>query len=176
MHNARLPRATPVRALACAGLVLMVAGLLMLAGAPRSAAATNAHTQLAHSTHCGSVQQTGPNMWDPTKNQPFGTPGSVTVSQACGLINQLVHVSWTNFTPSVPNNSPGPFYSNSATFYGVMVTECKGSAPASMDDCYLADNHGLPLAFGPAGLPNTQYAVTTAAGPKASGRPWLSAR
>src|SRR5215472_3458458 len=164
MHDARLSRAAPVRALACAGLVSMGAGLLMLAGAPRSAAATDAHTQAASTTHCSSVQKTGPNMWDPATNQHFGTPGSVTVSQACGLINQLVHVSWTNFTPSVPNNSPGPFYSNSATFYGVMVAECRGAAPASMDDCYLADNHGLPLAFGPAGLPNTQYAITTAAG------------
>jgi ABC-type phosphate transport system substrate-binding protein len=164
MHDARLSRAAPVRALACAGLVSMGAGLLMLAGAPGSAAATDAHTQAAHSTHCSSVQKTGPNMWDPTTNQQFKTPSSVTVSQACGLINQLVHVSWTNFTPSVPNNSPGPFYSNTATFYGVMVTECHGTAPASMDDCYLADNHGLPLAFGPAGLPNTQYAITTTAG------------
>jgi len=164
MHEARLSRAAPVRALACAGLVSVVAGLLMLAAAPRSAAATAAHTQAASTTHCSSVTKGGPNMWDPTTNHQFGTPGSVTVSQACGLINQLVHVSWTNFTPSVPNNSPGPFYTNSATFYGVMVAECRGATPASMDDCYLADNHGLPLAFGPAGLPNTQYAITTAAG------------
>src|SRR5215467_11251839 len=165
MHEARPSRAAPGwRALACAGVVSIGAGLLMLAGAPRSAAATQAHTQAASAAHCSSVTKGGPNMWDPTTNHQFGTPGSVTVSQACGLINQLVHVSWTNFTPSVPNNSPGPFYTNSATFYGVMVTECRGAAPASMDDCYLVDNHGLPLAFGPAGLPNTQYAVTTTAG------------
>jgi hypothetical protein len=165
MHDARLSRAAPGwRALACAGVVSMGAGLLMLAGAPRSAAATDAHTQIARSTHCSSVQKTGPNMWDPTNNKPFTTPSSVTVGQACGLVNQLVSVSWANFTPSVPNNSPGPFYTNTATFYGVMVAECRGAAPASMDDCYLADNHGLPLAFGPAGLPNTQYAITTTAG------------
>src|SRR5215467_13425576 len=165
MHEATPSRAAPGwRALACAGVVSIGAGVLMLAGAPRSAAATDAHTQAASTTHCSSFTKGGPQMWDPTTNHVFGTPGSVTVSQACGLINQLVHVSWTNFTPSVPNNSPGPFFSNSATFYGVMVAECRGAAPASMDDCYLADNHGLPLAFGPAGLPNTQYAVTTTAG------------
>ena len=45
-----------------------------------------------------------------------------------------------------------------------MVAECQGSAPASMDNCYEADNHGLPLAFGAAGIPNTQYAITTTAG------------
>src|SRR5215467_2587610 len=164
MHEARPSRAAPGwRALACAGVVSIGAGLLMLAGAPRSAAATQAHTQAASAAHCSSVTKGGPNMWDPTTNHQFGTPGSVTVSQACGLINQLVHVSWTNFIPSVPNNSPGPFYSNSATFYGVMVAVCRGAAPASMDNCYLADNHGLLLATGPAGIPNTQYAITTAA-------------
>src|SRR5690349_16577458 len=165
MREARLSRAAPGwRALACAGVLSIMAGLLMLAGAPRSAAATDAHTQTASTAHCTSVQKNGPNMWDPTTNHQFGTPSSVTVSQACGLVNQLVKVSWTNFTPSVPNNSPGPFYSNTATYYGVMVTECPGNPPASMDDCYLADNHGLPLAFGPSGLPNTQYAITTTAG------------
>jgi ABC-type phosphate transport system substrate-binding protein len=165
MRDARLSRAAPGwRALACAGVVSMGAGLLILAGAPRSAAATGAHAQTASATHCSSVTKSGPNMWDPTTNKPFTTPGSVTVSQACGLVNQLVNVSWSNFTPSVPNNSPGPFYSNTATFYAVMVTECRGSAPASMDDCYLADQAGVPQAFGPAGLPNTQYAITTAAG------------
>jgi hypothetical protein len=165
MRDARLSRAAPGRrALACAGLVSMLAGLLMLVGAPRSAAATQAPTHTAGATHCSSVQKSGPNMWDPTTNKPFPTASSVTVSQACGLVNQLVNVSWTNFTPSVPNNTGGPYYSNTGTFYGVMVTECRGTTPASMDDCYLADNHGLAVAFGPAGIPNTQYAVTTTAG------------
>ena len=161
MRDASLSRAARARrTLACAGLVSMAAGLLMLAGAPRSAAATRA---LAHTAHCSSVTVPGPKMYDPTTKQPFSNASTVTVSQACGLVSQLVNVSWTNFTTSVPNNSPGPFYTNTATNYAAMVAECRGTAPASMDDCYLADNHGLPLAFGPAG-------------PKASGRPWLSAR
>jgi hypothetical protein len=165
MHNARLSRAAPIRALACAGLVSMGAGLLMLAAAPRSAAATQAPAQAASAKHCASVTvPNGPKMYDPTTHKPFPTASTVTVSQGCNLVNQLVQVSWTNFTPSVPNNSPGPFYTNTATYYAVMVAECHGTAPASMDDCYLADNHGLPLAFGQAGLPNTQYAITTTAG------------
>src|SRR5262249_17274391 len=86
------------------------------------------------------------------------------VGQVSGLRNQLVHVSWANFTPSVPNYSAGPFYTNTLTYYAAMVAECQGTAPASMDNCYLADNHGLPLASGPSGLPNTQYAITTTAG------------
>jgi ABC-type phosphate transport system substrate-binding protein len=165
MHNARLSRATPGwRALACVGVVSMGLGLLMLAGAPRSAAATQAPNLTARTTHCSSVQVPGPTMYDPTTGKPFPTASTIKVSQDCDLVNQLVNVSWTNFTPSSPNNSPGPYYTNTQTNYAVMVTECRGTAPTSMDDCYLADVHGLPPAFGPAGLPNTQYAVTTSAG------------
>ena len=162
MHDARPSRAAPVRALAFAGLVSMGAGLLMLAAAPRSAAATHARNG---AKHCSSVTvPNGPKMYDPATHQQFTKASTVTVSQACNVVNQLVQVSWANFTTSVPNNSPGPFYTNTATNYAAMVAECRGTAPASMDDCYLADNHGLPLATGPAGTPNTQYAITTAAG------------
>ena len=165
MPNARLSRAAPIRVLACAGLVSLGAGLLMLAAAPRSAAATQAPAQAASAKHCGSVKvPNGPKMYDPTTHQQFPNPSTVTVSQACNLVNQLISVSWTNFTPSVPNDSSGPYYTNTLTNYAVMVAECRGAAPKSMDDCYLADNHGLPLAFGSAGLPNAQYAVTTTGG------------
>ena len=164
MHNARLSRAAPIRALACAGLVSLGAGLLMLAAVPRSAAAIQAPDLTARAAHCSSVTVQGPNMYDPTTKKPFPNASTVTVSQSCNLVNQLVDVSWTGFTPSVPNNSFGPYYTNTLTNYAVMVAECQGTDPASMDNCYLADNHGLPVAFGPAGLPNTQYAVTTTAG------------
>jgi hypothetical protein len=140
----------------------MGAGLLMLAAAPRSAAATHARNG---AKHCSSVTvPNGPKMYDPATHQQFTKASTVTVSQACNVVNQLVQVSWANFTPSSPNDSPGPYYTNTLTNYGVMVTECQGAKPASMDNCYLADNHGLPVAFGQAGIPNTQYAITTAAG------------
>jgi len=165
MHDASRSRAALARrALACAGVIAMGAGLVMLGAAPRSAAAAHAPTHAARTTHCSSVTKHGPQMYDPTTHGQFAKQGKVTVSQACGLVNQLVDVSWTHFTPSVPNGSPGPYYTNTQTFYGVMVTECRGTAPASMDSCYLADNQGLPLAFGSAGLPNTQYAITATAG------------
>src|SRR5262249_15732551 len=106
----------------------------------------------------------GPHLFDPATGRRFPNASTVTVSQPSGLRNQLVHVSWTNFTPSVPNNSAGPFYTNTLTYYAALVTECRGTARASMDNCYLADNHGQPLATGPAGIPNTQYAITTTAG------------
>jgi hypothetical protein len=142
----------------------MVAGLLMLGATPRSAAATLAPAHTASTAHCSNVKSGGKQLWDPTTHHQFPAASTVTVSQTCGLVNQLVRVSWANFTPSVPNNSPGPYYTYTSTYYGVMVAECKGAKPASMDNCYLADNHGLPLAFGAAGIPNTQYAVTTKAG------------
>src|SRR5215475_11900091 len=121
MHNARPSHAAPIRrVLACAGLVSLGAGLLMLAAPPRSAAATGAHAQTAGTGHCSSVTvPNGPKMYDPTTQKPFTKASTVTVSQACNLVNQLVNVSWANFTPSVPNNSPGPFYTNTATYYGV---------------------------------------------------------
>src|SRR6516225_8177690 len=137
MHDASLSRAALARrALACAGLIALGAGLLMLGAAPRSAAATHAPTHAAHTTHCSSVTKHGKQMYDPTTQGQFSKQGAVTVSQACGLVNQLVDVSWKNFTPSSPNDSPGPYYTNTLTFYGVMVTECRGTAPTSMDSCY----------------------------------------
>jgi len=92
MHNARLSRAAPIRALACAGLVSLGAGLLMLAAAPRSAAATQAPDPTARAAHCSSVTVQGPNMYDPTTKKPFPNASTVTVSQACNLVNQLVQV------------------------------------------------------------------------------------
>src|SRR5262252_6101170 len=106
MHDAWLPRAAPVRVLACAGLVLMVAGLLMLGATPRSAAATLAPAHTASAAHCSSVKRGGKQLYDPTTHGQFSKQSTVTVSQTCGLVNQLVRVSWANFTPSVPNNSP----------------------------------------------------------------------
>src|SRR5215467_10768823 len=162
MQDARLIRAAPVRrALVCAGLVSLGAGLLMLAAAPRSAAVTGAP---ARTSHCASVTVPGSKLYDPIHQQQFPNASTVTISQTCGLVNQLVNVSWTGFTPSVPNGSGGPFYLNNKTYYGVMVAECQGTAPATMDNCYLANNGGLAVAFGSAGIPNTQYAITTTAG------------
>src|SRR5215813_1145043 len=121
MHDARLIRAAWTRrALACAGLVSLGAGLLMLAAAPRSAAATQAHTHAARSC---SVTAHGKNLYDPTTQKKFGSRSSVKVSQSCNLVNQFVDVSWTNFTPIVPNSSHGPFYTISTTSYGVIVAE-----------------------------------------------------
>src|SRR5215472_1601466 len=159
------------RALAFAGMASLTAGMILVPMAPSSAAVTGRGTPphgggapVAVQGPHSPVTVRGPHLYDSATGKPLPNASTVTVGQVSGLRGQLVHVSWTNFTPSVPNNSAGPFYTNTATYYAVMVTECRGTAPASMDDCYLADNHGLTLATGPAGIPNTEYAITTAAG------------
>ena len=63
---------------------------------------------------------------------------TVTVSQTRNLVNQMVQVSWTGFTPSSQ-----PTYDNEETAYPVMVAECKGTNPANPEDCYDADTGGI---------------------------------
>jgi hypothetical protein len=81
------------------------------------------------------------------------------VDQTSNLVNQMVQVSWANFTPSV--NTP---YGASSTLYPVMVAECAGANPASSADCYGATNGGVTGGSGPFGPMNTAYATTAADG------------
>ncbi len=67
----------------------------------------------------------------------------MTVSQVKNLVNQMVQVSWTGFTPSSELT-----YENTQTDYPVMIAECKGTNPKSPDDCYDATNGGEPASFG----------------------------
>jgi hypothetical protein len=69
----------------------------------------------------GPVTVRGPHMWDPAAGRPFPQPSTVTVNQTGHLVNQVVRVSWTGFTPSSSAMSAG-------TRYPVMVAECKGAA------------------------------------------------
>lgn len=108
----------------------------------------------------GSTTVTGPHMYVPnTDNSHYKTASTVTVSQVKGLVNQMVQVSWTGFTPSSELT-----YENTQTDYPVMIAECKGTNPKSPDDCYDATNGGEPAAFGKYGPGNTAYATTTAQG------------
>ena len=94
-----------------------------------------------------------------TTTSHYKTASTVTVSQVKGLVNQMVQVSWTGFTPSSKLA-----YENTQTDYPVMLAECKGTNPKSPDDCYDATNGGEPAAFGKYGPGNTSYATTTAQG------------
>ena len=69
----------------------------------------------------GPVTVKGPHMYKETKRS------TVTVNQASDLVNQLVHISWTAFTPSgaviYARTPPTP----------VMVAECAGTTPTTAE-------------------------------------------
>jgi ABC-type phosphate transport system substrate-binding protein len=139
------------QAVALGGAASLAAGVLLAAAATRSPAS-------AASRSAGATAH-GPHMWDPASGKPFPDASTVTVNQTSNLVNQMVHVSWTGFTPSST-----PLYDPAATDYPVMVTECRGTNPASLTECYGANNGGVQGAFGPDGPMNTAYATTAANG------------
>ena len=95
-------------------------------------------------------------MYNPnTTDSNFKTASTATVSQTRNLVNQMVQVSWTGFSPSSQ-----PSYDNEATIYPVMIAECKGYKPATPEDCYTADTGGIPPTFSAFGPSNTAYATT----------------
>jgi ABC-type phosphate transport system substrate-binding protein len=100
-------------------------------------------------------------MWDPATGAPFTQPSTLTVSQTRDLVNQMVHVTWSQFTPSAATLVP---YNNQNVDYPVMVAECKGVAPTDPTQCYGAENSGTPKTFDTFGPDNTAYATTAPAG------------
>ncbi|HEX2320686.1 MAG TPA: hypothetical protein VHJ18_17030, partial [Streptosporangiaceae bacterium] len=61
---------------------------------------------------------TGPKMYNPARHRHFAASSTVTVSQTKNLVNEMIHVSWTGFTPS-----SDVLYQQSVTDYPVMVVE-----------------------------------------------------
>jgi len=144
------------RAAAVAGLASLAAGtLLLLAPGLHSEAAT---TRTAGTTP-SPVTVTGPRLWDPKTGKPFATASTVTVSQTKDLVDQMVHVSWTGFTPSSQ-----PQYDAQASRYSVMVAECKGTNPTKWSDCYMAGQGAQPDIQGPFGPSNEAYVTTSGQG------------
>src|SRR4029077_4035663 len=43
---------------------------------------------------------TGPKMYNPARHRHFAARSTVTVTQTKNLVNEMIHVSWTGFTPS----------------------------------------------------------------------------
>jgi hypothetical protein len=115
------------------------------------------------SGHHTGTTVTGPHMYNPnTPSSDYKYASTVTVSQTRNLVNQMVQVSWTGFTPSSQ-----PTYDNQQTVYSVMVAECKGTNPATPEDCYNADTGGIPPTFNAYGPSNTAYSTT---GPNGTGK------
>jgi hypothetical protein len=147
---------------------VMTAATVVVTGLTTAAAGEPAHhPPRAHITAAagrggGPVTVTGPHMYDPATGKPFPQVSTVTVSQAAQLVNQMVQVSWTGFTPST-----ALAYNPENVYYPVMVAECRGTGPASPADCYGATNGGVTSASGPYGPDNTAYATT---GPNGTGK------
>jgi ABC-type phosphate transport system substrate-binding protein len=149
----------------------MGVALLPAAAAPQPAArvaapqsASTATGQNAPASKSGPVTVKGPQMYNPVTHKPFPQQSTVTVSQTSGLVNQLINVSWTNFTPSTPNGAAGPYYVYNSTYYAVMILECKGANPKSWTACYEYQFNGIPQADGTSGPPNAAFAITTGTG------------
>ena len=133
--GARRRRALPVYIAAV--LAWTVAFLTALVLLPPSA-----HTTAVAHADSSSVTVPGPAVWDPAK-QTSGARGTITVSQTQNLVDQMIHVSWTGFTPStggsfvVVGQSPGWQGVN----YPVVVYECRGTNP-KITDCYGSYHYG----------------------------------
>ena len=135
------------KAIAMLGAASLGFGLLLLSAVPGSLAATRAPS--------GETKVIGPRMWDPVHKRRFAHPATVTVSQSTSLVNQVVKVTWTGFTPS-----GNVLYDPDATDYPVMVAECNTAKPRYWKQCYGANNGGVEGAFGAFGPMNTVYATT----------------
>ncbi|WP_405014525.1 hypothetical protein [Kitasatospora sp. NBC_01539] len=94
------------------------------------------------------VTVTGPPVWQPGDGT-YGPEGSVTVSPATGLGNQVVRVSWRGFTPTVDVfgspvavvRNPHDGSADSNAVYPVRVYQCRGLQPA-VTDCYGSTLYG----------------------------------
>ncbi|QKW18367.1 hypothetical protein HUT16_04175 [Kitasatospora sp. NA04385] len=85
----------------------------------------------------------GPARFDPGTGTD-GPRGTVTVSQVNDLRNQVVHVSWTDLTPTVDfMNQPVPIIAPLApgVYYAVRIYQCRGDKP-QVTDCYGSTLYG----------------------------------
>jgi hypothetical protein len=102
---------------------------------------------------------TGPRMYNPSTQSNYAQASTVTVNQVSNLTNQMLEVSWTNFTPS-----DTIVYDAAGTDYPVMVAECDTANPTNPDQCFDATNGGVTQTEGANGPSNTSYAITQSNG------------
>jgi hypothetical protein len=109
-----------------------------------------AHTIATAHADSSSVTVPGPPVWIPASGTT-GAKGSVTVSQTQNLVDQIVHVSWSGFTPSTHGTFVVFGNSNNGNWntvgYPVVVYECHGTNPA-ITDCYGGLHYGQNPAAG----------------------------
>jgi hypothetical protein len=89
----------------------------------------------------------------PDKQQfPANRPPTVTVDQTTNLTDQVVHVRWSNFTPSLTSDgNPAPGMQIGGAIYHVAIYQCRGWNPPSVPPSYFgfaASNDCYKYAFG----------------------------
>ena len=151
--------------LAASGIASMILGMVLIPAAQSSLAVTQGSSRAAAGSR---VTVRGPRMLNPAtinpvtgKAQLFPQASTVTVSQTDNLVNQMLQVSWTGFTPTTADTLP---YTASTTLYPVMIAECRGDNPSNPDKCFGATQSGTPGGILPAGPVNTVYSTTAANG------------
>jgi hypothetical protein len=162
--GARRPARLAAALAGAAGLVV----LQSLAPAAAHVRPSAAPARLLGHTAGSSVTVTGPVMYNSITKKSFTAPSTVTVSQTTNLVNQMVTVKWTNFTPSLEGNKPAPNFSTPLTAYPVVVAECPGDSPgttaADLGKCYGAANPGVTSPAPPYGQTTQVYATSNAQG------------
>ena len=155
-----------------AAALAAVAGLVLLQSLAPAAAHVRAAAGPAHltaRTAGSSVTVTGPHMYDPKTGKSLPGASTVTVNQTTNLVNQMVTVKWTNFTPSLQGKKPAPLYNPATTAYPVVVAECPGDSPgttpADLGKCFgAADPGGITAPAPPYGQTTEVYGTTSATG------------
>lgn len=94
-----------------------------------------------------------------TPDAHYKRASTVTVTQTADMVNQMIQVSWTGFTPS-----SAQLYDPTSTDYPVMVAECNTAQPVNPSQCYGATQSGEPSTLGANGPSNTAYSTTAANG------------
>jgi len=107
---------------------LRIVGALAAAIAFLAASALTGLSSTAHADG-SAVTVIGQNAWDPANNTTLASPSTVTVAQTTNLTDQVVRVSWSNFTPS------STLYYNDATEYPVRVYQCQGTTVTKPVQC-----------------------------------------
>ncbi|WP_194924429.1 hypothetical protein [Catenulispora pinisilvae] len=105
-----------------------------------------AHTIATAHADSSSTTVQGPAVWIPA-TQTYGANGTVSVAQTTNLVDQIVHVSWTGFTPSSGNFVTVGGASWTTLLYPVVVYECRGVNP-QITDCYGSSHYGQSAAAG----------------------------
>ena len=153
MKNARRTRSGLGARLRIAALVLTAAAAVVGSGltpaavaatpSPAAAASTAPGLSSTDATTCApsgeggttcSNTYGGDTAWDwyadGGSGGMTGEVPTVTVDQTVNLTNQIVHVSWKNFTPSMNGDFEGG-YQQGAEFYPVVVFQCAGTDPVA---------------------------------------------